>query len=182
MIGSAAIAVIIGITAVLIMLSIIASLMAGAPGRTEDFLFECFRRYSGGIETYAWNEDIDLSGGAAAISAMLGSVYKNLYIGTDGIRTRRGYGTPQLLGIMGCDESGAGAGGYLSISGRARNIYFGKLSNVAAGEYWLIYLLENPVALPAGNTISCVGNASGAAAEQHPASGIGLLLQIVLQN
>jgi len=138
-----------------------------APGRTEDFLRRCFENYKGGIETYAWQEDIDLSGGAGALCAMKGSIYDGLYVGTDNIRTRKGYGTPTLLGIMGIDESGGGSGGYLDVSGRTRAIRFGKLSNVAAGEYWLIDLLENPVLLPEGNKISCYGNSSGSGAEQH---------------
>lgn len=137
------------------------------PGRTEDFLYNCFKRYNGGIETYAWAEDIDLSAAVGALAAMVGSCYDALYVGTDSIRTRKGFGTPQLLGIMGIDEAGAGAGGYITVQGRTRAIYFGKMSNVAAGEYWLIDFLDNPVALPEGSKLDCVGNQSGAGAEQH---------------
>lgn len=138
-----------------------------APGRTEDFLLSCFKRYNGGIETYAWAEDIDLNAAVGALAAMQGSIYDALYVGTDSIRTRKGFGTPQLLGIMGIDESGAGAGGYISVQGRTRAIYFGKMSNVAAGEYWIYDMLDNPIALPEGSKLDCVGNQSGSGAEQH---------------
>lgn len=137
------------------------------PGRVETFLRDCFDRFPGAIETYAWLEDIDLSAAAAAICAMKGSMYDGLYVGTDSIRTRKGFGTPHLLGIMGIDEAGGGTDGYLTVAGRTRAIRFGKLSVVAAGEYWLMSFLDNPVLLPEGNKLDCVGNKSGAGAEQH---------------
>lgn len=140
------------------------------PGRNETFLKDCFEHSAlrnMGIETYAWAEDLDLSGGAGALAAMKGSVYDGLYAGLDDIRTRKGFGTPYLLGIMGIDESGGGSGGYLKVDGRTRAIRFGKLSQTADNEYWLMSFLDNPIALPEGNKISCYGNASGAGAEQH---------------
>jgi len=138
-----------------------------APGQTEDFLRRAYEGFPGGVETYAWEEDLDTSAAAAQISAMLGSIYSALYSGTDLIRTRKGYGTPHLLGLMGADESGGGTDGYITVAGRTRAIRFGKMSVVAAGEYWIMDFTESPILLPEGNALTCVANKSGAGAEQH---------------
>lgn len=137
-----------------------------APGRTNDIYLELMTKYPGRVETICWNEDLDLNAAPGALKALVGSHYKGLYDGTDDIRTREGYGTPQLLALLGSDESGGGAGGYLTVEGRARRLAFGKMSNVAAGEYWE-YRFSRPVLLPEGGKISCIGNQSGAGAEQH---------------
>lgn len=138
-----------------------------APGRSEPILYDAFQSFGGGIETYAWQEDLDTNAAAVAISAMLGSIYDGLYVGTDSIRTRKGFGTPYLLGIMGFDESGGGEGGYLTVQGRTRAIRFGKASVVAAGEFYALDFTRNPIALPQGNKIDCVCNKSGGGAENH---------------
>lgn len=137
-----------------------------APGRTETFMRDVFASTAMGIETLAWAEDIDLSGAAGALAPLAGAHNKASYDG-DSIPTREGYGQPYLLGLMGIDESGGGTGGYLTVQGRTRAIRFGKISVVAAGEYWLMSFLDHPIALPRGNKLACVGNKSGSDAEQH---------------
>ena len=109
---------------------------------------------------FGWNEDLDLNAAVGALAPLLGQ---------DQIRKRSGDQLiPQedilLHRIRAMDEAGGGAGGYLTIEGVPRNIYFGKY----VGDNIQELNFPGPgLKIPAKTALDCVGNQSGAGAEQH---------------
>lgn len=131
-----------------------------------DHLRDWFSRFKGRVESYVWNEDIDLNAAAGALTFATGTLKDVDKVGTDAVKLRKGYGTPEILAIIGIDESGGGTNGYLQVQGRARKIRFGKISQVAANEWWE-FIPRRPIQVPEGSQLDLVGNMSGSGAEQH---------------
>lgn len=131
-----------------------------------DLIRHCVENFPGRVESYVWCEDIDLNAAVGALACALGTLKAADQTDSDTYRLRKGYGTPEILAILGIDESGGGAGGYLTVEGRARKIRFGKISVVAAGEFWS-YVPRRPIPVPEGCKLNCVGNQAGSGAEQH---------------
>lgn len=135
-------------------------------GRVCDHLRDWVARFPGRIESYVWAEDIDLSAAAGALAFSTGTLKDVDKVGTDAVKLRKGFGTPEIIAILGIDEAGGGINGYLQIQGRARKIRFGKISQVAANEWWE-FIPRRPIQVPEGSQLDVVGNKSGSGAEQH---------------
>jgi hypothetical protein len=140
--------------------------MTNPTGIICDYIRDWIERFPGRVESYIWVGDSDTSSAAAAIPIALGTLKAVDASGANAYKLRKGYGVPEILGILGIDESGGGIDGYLQIQGRARKIRFGKISVVAANEWWG-WIPRKPLQVPEGSQLDVIGNKSGGGAEQH---------------
>jgi len=122
----------------------------------------------GEISTVGFNEDIDLNAGAATIAAISAGMLNCTLDDADTIKLPEVEGM-YIKAIRWHDETAAGTGGYLHFPGynAERKYRFGKdalTGDLLTGE---LIFPDNYFMLPKGQTIKCVGDASGSGAEQH---------------
>jgi len=116
------------------------------------------------LRCVGWLEDANTSGGAAALAAIPVTEQHGIKLsGADTIVLPEH--PTWLRGIEVSDETPPTTdAGYISVSGRTSPI---RLPVVPAGQGFGRRWFRNPIPLPAGGTLDCLANGSGAGAEEH---------------
>jgi hypothetical protein len=118
------------------------------------------------IESWGWLEDIDLNAGAAAIAAIAATDQKHVTLsGTDAIVAPEH--ETYLWGIAAADETPPTTdAGYITISGYS-NVKFPLPVVPVGGPGFGEVRYRNPVRIPPGAQLDCLGNGSGSGTEEH---------------